>query len=133
MALALGACATPPAPPPEIREGKIEQINSATIPNEQHLGVGAILGGVGGAAIGSLFGGGTGRDVAIAIGSIGGAIAGSQIQKHYDKPQPGQQVIVRLTSGVLVVVTQPVDPSLRVGQEVFVEGAGQGARVIPRQ
>ncbi|MGH6630318.1 MAG: hypothetical protein ACREB3_11365, partial [Burkholderiales bacterium] len=57
LALALAACATPPPAPPEIREGMIEQINSASIPSDQHLGVGAILGGVGGAAIGSLFGG----------------------------------------------------------------------------
>jgi outer membrane lipoprotein SlyB len=68
-----------------------------------------------GAAIGSLFGGGTGRDVAIAIGAIGGAIGGAELQKHYDKPQAGQQVIARLTSGVLVVVTQPVNSALRVG------------------
>jgi hypothetical protein len=36
---------------------------------------------------------------------------------------------VRLDSGVLVVVTQPVDPDLKVGDKVMVQGQGEDARV----
>jgi outer membrane lipoprotein SlyB len=40
---------------------------------------------------------------------------------------------VRSYHDVLVSVTQPVNPDLRVGQRVFIEGSGDGARVVPRQ
>jgi hypothetical protein len=39
---------------------------------------------------------------------------------------------VRTTNGVLVSVTQPTNPSLYAGQKVFIEGSGDGARVVLR-
>ena len=87
-----------------------------------------IVGAVGGGLLGSLIGGGTGRDVAIAVGAIGGGLAGHQVQKKYDT-QPGSAITVRLDSGVLVEVTQPVDPDLKVGDKVMVQGQGESARV----
>ena len=117
----------------EIRQGVIEQITEIPLPSNHHRGVGAIVGGLGGLGIGSLIGGGTGRDVAMVAGALGGALLGNNVQKRYDQPLPGQQVIVRVTSGVLVQVTQPVDPGLRPGQRVYIEGSGEGARVIARQ
>jgi outer membrane lipoprotein SlyB len=62
-----------------------------------------------------------------------GAFAGNEIQKKHDQPVPGQQIIVRTGNGVLVSITQPVDPGVRTGQRVYVEGSGDGARVVPRQ
>ena len=91
-----------------------------------------IIGGLGGLGIGSLIGGGTGRDVAMVAGTLGGALFGNEIQKKRDQPEPGQQIIVRLRSGVLVQITQPLNPDLRVGQRVYVEGNGEGARVMPQ-
>ena len=117
----------------EIRSGKIEQINPAQIASNHHTGVGAILGGLGGTALGSLIGGGSGRDVAMVAGAIGGALVGNEAQKKYDQPHPGQQVIVRLNNGVLVSIVQPTNQSLRTGMKVFIEGAGTQARVIPQQ
>ena len=117
----------------EIRQGVIEQITEIPLPSNHHRGVGAIVGGLGGLGIGSLIGGGTGRDVAMVAGALGGALLGNNVQKRYDQPIPGQQVIVRVASGVLVQVTQPVDPGLRPGQRVYIEGSGEGARVIARQ
>jgi outer membrane lipoprotein SlyB len=102
------------------------------IQSNHHQGVGAIIGGLGGLGIGSLIGGGTGRDVAMVAGTIGGALFGNEIQKKRDQPVPGQQVIVRVKSGVLVAVTQPVNANLRTGQRVYIEGSGDGARVIPQ-
>ncbi|HYR00300.1 MAG TPA: glycine zipper 2TM domain-containing protein [Casimicrobiaceae bacterium] len=134
-ALVLGACAAPGGGPTEIevRSGTIEQINAAEMRSNYDLGVGAIVGGLAGAGLGSLIGAGTGREVAIAAGAIAGAVGGSYAQRQYfDKPQPGQQVIVRLTSGVLVSITQPVNPGLRPGQKVTIEGSGSSARVIPQ-
>jgi len=128
----LAACAAPGAQPGamEVRQGTVEQITPIQLPSSHHTGVGAVIGGVAGLGVGSLIGGGTGRDVAMVLGTVGGALAGNEVQKKYDKPVPGQQVIVRTHSGVLVSVTQPVNPGLYVGQRVYVEGNGDGARVV---
>ncbi len=91
-----------------------------------------MVGGVVGLGVGSLIGGGTGRDVAMVLGTVGGAFAGNEIQKKYDQPVPGQQIIVRAGNGVLISVTQPVNPSLFKGQRVYIEGNGDGARVVAR-
>ncbi|HQR51046.1 MAG TPA: glycine zipper 2TM domain-containing protein [Methylophilaceae bacterium] len=130
----LAGCASPggsPSQPAEIRQGKIEQITEIEINENNHPGLGAIIGGIAGAGIGSLIGQGTGKDVAIAVGAIGGAVGGNYLQNKHDK-QPGQQIVVRLRSGVLVVVSQPTNANLYVGQPVYVEGAGMNATVVPQ-
>jgi len=66
------------------------------------------------------------------LGTVGGAITGNEIQKNRDQPEPGQQIIVRVTSGFPVMVTQPVDSRLTPGMPVYIEGRGDGAKVIPR-
>jgi outer membrane lipoprotein SlyB len=35
-------------------------------------------------------------------------------------------------SGVLVSVTQPINPALSKGMNVYIEGAGNDARVVPQ-
>ena len=114
----------------EIRQGVIEQITQTQIQSNHHQGIGAIVGGLGGLGIGSLIGAGTGRDVAMVVGALGGAFAGNEIQKKRDQPTPAQQIIVRLKNGVLVAVTQPSNPNLKIGQRVYIEGNGEGARVV---
>ncbi len=116
----------------EIRQGVVEQITNTQIHSNHHRGVGAVVGGLGGLGIGSLIGSGSGRDVAMVLGTIGGAIAGNAVQKKHEKPESAQQVIVRVKSGVLVSITQPVDARLRVGQRVYIEGNGENARVVPQ-
>ena len=134
IALIVSACATPGPQPGaiEIRSGVVEQITPTQIATNQHQGLGAIVGGLGGLGIGSLIGAGTGRDVAMVVGAIGGAVIGNEVQKKHDKPIAGQQIIMRVNSGVLVQITQPVGPSLRIGQRVYIEGSGENARVIPQ-
>jgi len=116
----------------EIRSGVIEQIQNVQIKSNHHRGVGAVVGGIAGLGLGSLIGGGHGRDVAMVLGAVGGAVAGNEVQKKYDAPQPGQQIIVRTNSGVLVSVTQPSNPGLQTGEQVYIEGNGENARVKPR-
>ncbi len=132
----LAACASSPSSGTgevEIRNGTIEQISMTEMKSNHDAGLGAIVGGVAGAGLGSLIGAGTGRDVAIAAGAIMGAVGGNYAQKQYfDKPQPAQQIYVRLASGVLVEITQPVNPNLFQGQKVYIEGSGSEARVVPR-
>lgn len=135
MVLVLAACAAPGSQSSSmtIRQGVIEQITPTQIQSSNHTGVGAVVGGLTGLGIGSLIGGGTGRDVAMVAGAIGGTIAGSELANRYAQPIAGQQIVVRTNSGVLVSVTQPVSPGLRVGQRVYIEGSGEGARVLPQQ
>jgi outer membrane lipoprotein SlyB len=134
LALTLTACAAPGGQPgeAELRSGIIEQITPVQLQSNQHAGVGAVVGGLAGLGIGSLIGGGSGRDVAMVLGTVGGAVAGHQVQKKYDQPVAGQQIVVRTTNGVLVSVTQPANPGLRQGQKVYIEGSGEDARVIAR-
>ncbi|HRH15020.1 MAG TPA: glycine zipper 2TM domain-containing protein [Azonexus sp.] len=134
LALTLAACAAPGGQPGEmeIRTGVIEQITPVQIGTNHHSGVGAVVGGLAGLGIGSLIGAGTGRDVAMVLGTVGGAFAGNEVQKKYDRPVMGQQIIVRTTSGVLVSVTQPTNPNLNQGQRVYIEGSGEDARVVVR-
>ena len=133
--LVLSACAAPGMQPGSmsVRQGTIEQITPTQIQSTHHAGIGAVVGGLAGVGIGSLIGGGTGRDVAMVLGAVGGAVAGNEVQKKHDQPVPGQQVIVRTGSGVLVAVTQPVVAGLRVGQRVYIEGSGETARVMAQQ
>ncbi|MEJ8811889.1 hypothetical protein WKW77_12490 [Variovorax ureilyticus] len=134
MALVLAACASTGSQPDDmaIRQGVIEQINPTQIQSNVHTGVGAVLGGLTGLGIGSLIGGGTGRDVAMVVGAIGGTIGGAEVARRYDRPLEGQEIFVRTNSGVLVQVTQPTTPGLRVGQRVFIQGKGDAARVVPQ-
>jgi len=117
----------------EVRQGVIEQITPTQIHSNHHPGIGAIIGGLGGLGIGSLIGAGTGRDVAMVAGALGGALMGNNVQKRYEQPVEGQQIIVRITNGVLVAVTQPVDSRLKSGQRVYIEGSGESTRVVPQQ
>ena len=134
VTLLVSACATPGPQPGaiEIQRGVSEQIPATQIDTNHHQGLGAVVGGLAGLGIGSLIGGGTGRDVAMVAGAIGGAVIGNEVQKKKDQPIAGQQIIVRLSSGVLVQITQPVGPTLRVGQRVYIEGSGENARVMPQ-
>lgn len=117
----------------EIRSGKIEQITLTQMQTNHDSGVGAVLGGLGGLGIGSLIGRGTGRDVAMIAGALAGAAGGNYAEKkNYDQPVQAQQIIVRVKSGVLVSVTQPVNAVLTKGMNVYIEGAGNEARVVPQ-
>ena len=135
LALLTGCAATGSNQPGEmeIRSGVIEQIENVQIDSNHHRGVGAVVGGLAGLGLGSLIGGGTGRDVAMVLGTVGGAVAGNEVQKKYDAPKPGQKIIVRTTGGVLLSVIQPPDPGLSKGQKVYVEGNGDNTSVRPQQ
>jgi outer membrane lipoprotein SlyB len=138
LGLVLGGCAAVGAGgggagEMEIRSGKIEQITQTQMQTNHDSGVGAILGGIGGLGLGSLIGKGTGRDVAMVAGALAGAAGGNYVEKKkYDQPVDAQQIIVRTHSGVLVQVTQPINPMLKKGMNVYVEGAGNEARVVPQ-
>lgn len=143
MALAVvafvAACAGPPAAggatlgEEELRRGVITQIDAVSLEHHHQVGLGAVLGAAAGGLVGSNIGRGTGRDVAMVLGAIGGGVLGDRAERsNYERPQQGRHVVVRLDSGVSIAVTQPADRSLRVGDAVLIQGRGQQARVVRR-
>ena len=119
--------------PVEIRRGIVEQVNYVQVKTNHDTGLGAVIGGVGGALLGGVVGAGTGRDVAMVAGALGGAAGGNAAEKkHYDQPKEAQQVIVRLRNGVLISVTQPINPNVVKGRRVYIEGQGENAIVVPQ-
>lgn len=134
LAIAATGCATDSAMPQageeSVRHGRIVQIDPVELQGDHQLGVGAIIGAAAGGLLGSLVGQGSGRDIAIVAGAIGGGIVGNTEQNRYIDKRAGQHVTVRLQSGVTVAITQPADPNLRVGDRVRIDGSGQRARVV---
>ena len=63
----------------------ILSISIAGCQNMTKQDVGTVTGGALGALVGSRFGGGSGRSVAIALGAITGAVIGGQVGKSMDK------------------------------------------------
>jgi outer membrane lipoprotein SlyB len=127
------ACAAPQPPAEQsVRYGRVAQVDAVTLDADKHLGLGAILGAVAGGVLGHQIGGGTGKDVATVAGLLGGAYVGNKVQQKNAAPQAGQHIVVALNNGVAVSVTQPADPALKVGDNVYIEGNGEGARVVKR-
>ena len=122
------------APPPmgeqEIRYGVVIRIDPMTIQSKHQFGLGAVMGAAAGGLLGSAIGQGSGRDVAMVLGAIGGGLFGSDEQAKMDA-KPGMHVMVKLDFGPTVAVTQLMDPALRVGDRVMIQGSGPTAQVSP--
>ena len=119
FALALTACATPgnQQGEVEIRSGVIEQITPVDLQHNTQPGVGAVVGGLAGLGIGSLIGGGTGRDVAMVLGTVGGAFAGHQTEK-YVRAEKQTQVTVHFEDGSTRTFAQEGGNRWQVGDRV---------------
>lgn len=124
----LSACASPPMET-AARYGRIQQIEAVTIEGDKQLGIGAVAGAVVGGVLGHQVGGGTGKAVATAAGAVAGGVIGNKIENKNER-RPGQHVVIRLDDGSSVGITQPVDPVLRVGDRVRIDGGGAEARVV---
>lgn len=85
----------------------------------QATGVGAVAGGVVGGVVGNQFGGGRGKDAMTAIGVVGGAIAGHEIEKQ-SRAQTVYHVEVKMEDGSTRSFTQPAP--LAVGAKVRIDG-----------
>ena len=131
--LLVASCAQSPSMgETEIRQGRITHIDPVSLEGGHRLGLGAIIGGIAGGVLGHQIGGGTGQTVATIAGVLGGGAVGQGVQNRYGERRPGQNIMVNLGNGYEVGVTQPVDPNLRVGDPVRIEGSGADARVVRR-
>lgn len=119
----------PPMGEQQIRYGRVIRIDPMTIEGDHQLGLGAVMGAAAGGLIGSAIGQGSGRDVAMVLGALGGGIFGNEVQAKKET-KPGMHVLVKLDFGPTVAITQPLNPDLRVGDRVMVQGSGQSAQVV---
>lgn len=90
--------------------------------------LGAVVGGV----VGHQFGGGTGREVATAVGAIAGAgIVHSQQQTEYKVEYKLVELLIKTDKGKLIDVIQDVDPSMlfHKGDSVRILYFDNGVRV----
>ena len=85
----------------------------------QGTGVGAVAGGVVGGLIGNKVIGGT---AATAIGAVGGAVAGNNLERNHREGVAGYHVNVRLDNGVTRTFDQTQVGGLHVGDRVRVQG-----------
>jgi outer membrane lipoprotein SlyB len=85
--------------------------------------LGAIVGGLAGAALGSTVGGGSGRTAATVLGGVAGAAVGSNIARNSDgiTTAPGYRITMQTDSGVTRVYEVPATGDLRVGDRVRID------------
>jgi outer membrane lipoprotein SlyB len=96
---------------------------------DEEPGAGALLGGVGGGLVGSMFGKGGGKVLTTAAGAAVGGLAGHMIQ---NKAKDGMEYTVKLDSGSIITLTQALPPALSVGQRVFVVNSNRDrSRIVP--
>lgn len=98
--------------------GVIESVQVVTRKGEAS-GVGAVAGGVLGAAVGNQMGKGNGRTAMTVLGAVGGGVAGNEIEKR-SKSTTVHVIKVRMDDGSLRTVEQSA--SARIGDRVVVEG-----------
>jgi outer membrane lipoprotein SlyB len=100
--------------------GVVVSVNKVKVKGKPNF-LGAIAGGVAGAALGTQVGKGDGKTAATVLGALGGAVAGREIEKnvrsgtHYD-------VAVKLDNGSTRSVSYENDPGFKVGGKVRFDG-----------
>lgn len=82
-------------------------------------GVGAVVGGLGGALVGNTLGRGNGRTAMTIIGGGAGAYAGNEIEKNSNR-HTVWQTRVRMDNGTLRTLTTQHQPDFAVGSKVKV-------------
>jgi len=85
--------------------------------------LGAVVGGLAGAALGSTIGGGSGRTAATVLGGVAGAMVGSQIARNQQgvTTAAGYRITMQTDQGVIRTYEVPATGDLRVGDRVRVD------------
>jgi outer membrane lipoprotein SlyB len=85
--------------------------------------LGAVVGGLAGAALGSTIGGGSGRTAATVLGGVAGAAIGNNIARNQQgvTTAPGYRITMQSDNGVVRTYEVPATGDLRVGDRVRVD------------
>lgn len=110
------------------RDGKIIQMENIKVDEDYKLGVGTAVGAVAGGLLGAGIGDGK---TATVVGAVVGGAAGTYAESKL-KQKEAQRIVVEMSTGGRVTVTQPPDSRLREGNQVRIEGSGESARVVPK-
>ncbi|WP_297460813.1 hypothetical protein [Ferrovum sp.] len=111
-----------------VRLGTVESLRKVRIQSNEPGILGALGGGVAGAALGSTIGGGNGNAAATVLGALAAGAAGDAAQNALST-QNGVEITIRLDSGYVIAVTQGADEVFHVGDRVQVLGGGGATRV----
>ncbi len=98
--------------------GVVEAVDEVKHKGEA-TGLGAIAGGVLGAAVGNQAGQGNGRKAMTVLGAVGGGLAGHEVEKRA-RGETVYQVRIRLDDGTVRTIEQPTAP--KVGARVELQG-----------
>ena len=85
--------------------------------------LGAVVGGLAGAALGSQIGSGTGRTAATVLGGVAGAAVGNRITRNQQgvTTQAGYRITMQTDQGLMRTYEVPATGDLRVGDRVRVD------------
>jgi len=112
----------------------VENVNVSETEKLSENTAGMAIGGLGGALAGSAFGKGKGQLLGIGLGALAGGTGGAFAEQALGN-QDGIKYTVKLNSGVIKTVVQGADNPMHVGQRVFLEesiGSNKGrSRVYP--
>jgi len=111
----------------EVQMGVVESLRQVNIEGTKSP-VGAAAGAVVGGAAGSTMGGGTGRVITTTVGALLGGVGGAAAEEAVTR-QAGLEITVRLESGRMIAVTQAADEQFNVGERVRVLSDGYTTRV----
>ncbi len=105
------------------RVSSIEYVPPGTPTARNSNIIGAVVGGVAGAALGHTIGGGSGRDVATVLGGVAGAAVGSQVGRNASgtTTTPSYRVTVQSDQGGAYTYEVGAAGELKVGDRVRVE------------
>ena len=98
--------------------GTVKSIHTVALKGDA-TGLGAVVGGVTGAAVGNQIGRGNGNTAMTILGAAGGALAGNEIEKNVKK-RYAYRVTVRMDDGSVRTLSQSSPPTVEVGEHVLV-------------
>jgi outer membrane lipoprotein SlyB len=111
----------------EVQMGVVESVREVNIEGTKTpvgAGAGAVVGGVAGSTIG----GGRGSIVTTTVGALLGGVGGAAVEEAVTR-QTGLEITVKLDSGRMIAVTQAADEQFRAGERVRVLSGGGTTRV----
>lgn len=140
MALVLAACANRDIYSGDVYSGSqaktVQTVTYGTIVSVRPVKIQAkdeaIIGTLGGAALGgiaaSTIGGGRGRGLATVAGAIAGGVIGKSVEEKVDQID-ALELEIRKDNGEHIVVVQKTDPSLQAGRRVRMVQSGNKVNV----
>jgi outer membrane lipoprotein SlyB len=111
----------------EVQMGVVESVREVNIEGTKTpvgAGAGAVVGGV----AGSTMGGGRGSIITTTVGALLGGVGGAAVEEAVTR-QAGLEITVKLDSGRMIAITQAADEEFRVGDRVRVLSGGGTTRV----